>query len=84
MSGDWDDRLFPFVREFLYPRKATAAVAHLLDQGRRFLLIEGGGLRSTPDCRPQWAYLHLSYSCACWSAGARANQARCVWSAQTL
>ena len=23
-----------------------------------------GGLRSTPDCRPRRAYLHLSYSCA--------------------
>src|SRR6267154_1249897 len=23
-----------------------------------------GGLRSTPDCRPQRALLHLSYSCA--------------------
>src|SRR5579862_1694541 len=24
----------------------------------------GGGLRSTPDCRPRRALLHLSYSCA--------------------
>src|ERR1700726_1007802 len=23
-----------------------------------------GGLRSTPDCRPRRAFLHLSYSCA--------------------
>jgi hypothetical protein len=23
-----------------------------------------GGLRSTPDCRPRRALLHLSYSCA--------------------
>src|SRR5215831_6013691 len=23
-----------------------------------------GGLRSTPDCRPRRAHLHLSYSCA--------------------
>jgi hypothetical protein len=27
-----------------------------------------GGLRSTPDCRPRRALLHLSYSCA-WPFG---------------
>src|SRR5437899_8140757 len=32
-----------------------------------------GGLRSTPDCRPRRALLHLSYSCAprVWTGDAR-------------
>lgn len=41
MSGAWDDPLFPFVRGFLIPRKATMAAARMLRQGQRFLLIEG-------------------------------------------
>ena len=44
MSGPWDDPRFPFVRGFLFPRKATAMIAHLLGEGKRFLLIEGAPL----------------------------------------
>lgn len=44
MSGPWGDPCFPFVREVLFPRKSTAAVEHLLCDGKRFLLIEGAPL----------------------------------------
>jgi hypothetical protein len=44
MSGPWDDPRFPFVRDFLFPRKATVAAERMLQQGQLFLLIEGAPL----------------------------------------
>jgi hypothetical protein len=41
MSGAWDDPLQPFVRNFLMPRKATAATYSALRDGLRFIIIDG-------------------------------------------
>ncbi|WP_315755905.1 MULTISPECIES: type I restriction endonuclease [unclassified Bradyrhizobium] len=44
LSGAWDDPMRPFVKDFLFPRKASALVEAALASGRRFLLIEGAPL----------------------------------------
>ncbi|NEV65075.1 hypothetical protein [Thiorhodococcus minor] len=44
MSGSRDDPLLPFVKDFLFPRKATSFAVRLLQEGRRFLLIKGAPL----------------------------------------
>jgi hypothetical protein len=44
LSGDWNDRLLPFVREFLIPRKATQAVKELLHKGSKLVIVEGAPL----------------------------------------
>lgn len=44
LSGAWDDPMRPFVKDFLFPRKAAAIVEAALADGRRFLLIEGAPL----------------------------------------
>lgn len=44
MTGDWDAPSRPFARNFLFPRKATLAALHFLDQGNRFILIHGAPL----------------------------------------
>jgi hypothetical protein len=44
MSGEWDNPLFPFVRGFLFPRKAVMAADRFLREGHRLLLIEGAPL----------------------------------------
>jgi hypothetical protein len=44
MTGDWDEPLRPFVRNFLFPRRATLAIVHLLSQGQRFFLVYGAPL----------------------------------------
>lgn len=41
LSGEWKDRLLPFVRGFLIPRKATRTVKEALQQGARFIILEG-------------------------------------------
>ncbi len=41
MCGTWDAPSFPFVQDFLFPRKATLATLILLRKGQRFLLVEG-------------------------------------------
>lgn len=40
-SGAWADQRFPFVSEFLIPRKATAAILGLIQEGARLILLEG-------------------------------------------
>jgi hypothetical protein len=44
MSGSWDDPLYPFVRGFILPRKATMAAAAALRKGQRFLLVRAAPL----------------------------------------
>lgn len=44
LSGRWDEPLQPFVRGFLFPRKASALVEMAISRGKRFLLIEGAPL----------------------------------------
>ena len=44
MSGPWDDPLRPFVRDFLMPRKATAATYSAIRDGLRFIIIDGAPL----------------------------------------
>jgi hypothetical protein len=44
MTGDWDEPSRPFVRNFLFPRKATFATLDLLGKGHRFFLIHGAPL----------------------------------------
>lgn len=44
LSGTWHQPLQPFVRGFLFPRKAAALVQFALEEGKRFLLIEGAPL----------------------------------------
>jgi hypothetical protein len=44
MSGPWDDPLQPFVRDFLMPRKATAATYSAIRDGLRFIIIDGAPL----------------------------------------
>lgn len=44
LIGRWDEPLQPFVRDFLFPRKASAMVEMALSRGKRFLLIEGAPL----------------------------------------
>jgi hypothetical protein len=44
MTGDWDEPSRPFVRNFLFPRKATLAIIDLLNKGQRFFLIDGAPL----------------------------------------
>ena len=41
MSGHWNERLLPFVPEFLIPRNATAEATVLLKEGKRLIFIEG-------------------------------------------
>lgn len=44
LSGRWDEPLQPFVRDFLFPRKASALVEITLTRGKRFVLVEGAPL----------------------------------------
>jgi hypothetical protein len=44
MTGDWDQPLRPFVRDFLFPRKATLATIDQLNKGSRFFLVYGAPL----------------------------------------
>ncbi|MCA1394553.1 type I restriction enzyme HsdR N-terminal domain-containing protein [Bradyrhizobium sp. IC3123] len=44
LSGAWDDPTRPFVRGFLFPRKASAVVEAELERGKRLLLVEGAPL----------------------------------------
>lgn len=44
LSGRWDEPLQPFVRDFLFPRKASAVVEAELSRGKKFLLVEGAPL----------------------------------------
>jgi Type I restriction enzyme R protein N terminus (HSDR_N) len=44
LTGAWNEPLLPFVRGFLFPRKATMAVHNALECGRRLLLIESAPL----------------------------------------
>lgn len=44
LSGDWGERLLPFVREFQIPRKATASVRDFLQKGSRLVIVEGAPL----------------------------------------
>jgi hypothetical protein len=41
LSGNWGEAQLPFVHAFLIPRKATAAIVHLLLQGSRLVTVEG-------------------------------------------
>ncbi|MBV2205708.1 MAG: type I restriction enzyme HsdR N-terminal domain-containing protein [Pseudomonas sp.] len=42
-SGEWDEPLKPFVRDFLIPRKATCAVVDALERGK-FVALSGAPL----------------------------------------
>lgn len=44
LSGDWSDRLLPFVRGFVIPRKATQAVIKFLRCGSKLVIVEGAPL----------------------------------------
>lgn len=44
LSGPWNEPLQPFVRDFLFPRKASAVVEAELSRGKKFLLVEGAPL----------------------------------------
>jgi hypothetical protein len=44
LSGDWKDRLLPFVRNFQIPRKATQDVRDLLQKGSKLVIVEGAPL----------------------------------------
>ena len=44
MTGDWNEPRRPFVRDFLFPRRATLAMVHLLSKGHRFFLFYGAPL----------------------------------------
>jgi hypothetical protein len=44
LSGDWNNRILPFVREFQIPRKATQAVRDLLQAGSKLVIVEGAPL----------------------------------------
>lgn len=44
MTGDWCESLRPFVKDFLFPRRATLAIVHLLSEGHRFFLFYGAPL----------------------------------------
>jgi hypothetical protein len=44
LTGAWNEPLRPFVRGFLFPRKASLAVLKALESGGRLLLIEGAPL----------------------------------------
>jgi hypothetical protein len=44
LSGAWNDPMRPFVKDFLFPRKAAVFVEAALTEGRRFVLIDGAPL----------------------------------------
>jgi hypothetical protein len=44
LTGRWDEPMQPFVRNYLFPRKASAITEAELTQGRQFVLIEGAPL----------------------------------------
>lgn len=44
LSGDWDNRLLPFVHGFEIPRKATMEVITILRNGSKLVIVDGAPL----------------------------------------